>query len=83
MSTVQQLLTIELKQLKKDIHTLVEASHSYPEYMNLTEACSYINVSANVLKRYITEYGLSVIKIDGVKRISRSELDRFMLSHAS
>lgn len=83
ISTVQQVLATELKQLREDIHILLDGNNGYPEYMSLKEACNYLNVSTNTLKRYVDEYGLAVIKIDGVKRISKSELDSFMLSHTN
>ncbi|XTS42247.1 hypothetical protein ACJK11_04665 [Enterococcus faecalis] len=41
------------------------------------------DISLNTLKRYISEYDLAVTKIDGVQRISKSDLDAFMLSHRS
>lgn len=79
--TVQQVVELEIKQLTEEIHTLLDTRSMYPEYMKLNEVCKYLNISINTLKKYVTEYNLAVIKIDGLKRISKSDLDKFMNSH--
>lgn len=54
---------------------------SFPEWMNLTTAKDYIGVSSNTLSKFIN-MGLSVTVIDGVTRIKKSEINRFMKEHS-
>lgn len=49
--------------------------------MELGVACEYLSISRNTLNKYISSYDLPIIKIDGVRRISRKELDIFMSHH--
>ncbi len=81
--TVQQVLEGEIEKLKEDIYFLLNTSNKYSEYMKLKDASKYLDVSLNTLKRYISEYDLAITKIDGIQRISKSDLDVFMLSHRS
>lgn len=51
------------------------------KYMNLGQACKYLNVkSRNTLKKYINQ-GLPVIIINGTKRIDQTDADKFMQAH--
>ncbi len=51
------------------------------KYMNLGQACKYLNVkSRNTLNRYIDQ-GLPVIIINGTKRIDQLDADKFMQAH--
>lgn len=47
------------------------------EWMSLKDAGKYLNVSPNTFKKYRLQ-GLKIAEIDGVKRVSKKELDRFM-----
>lgn len=52
-----------------------------PRYMNLGQACIYLNIkSRNTLKKYINN-GLRVSVIAGSKRIDKVDADSFMQSH--
>lgn len=51
------------------------------KYMNLGEACHYLNIkSRNTLNKYIKQ-GLPVITINGTKRIDKLDADKFMEAH--
>lgn len=67
-----------LKALNKAI-----ASNREPksEWMSLKEAAKYAGVSYNTLIKF-REKGLKVSEIDGVKRVSRKEIDLFLESHS-
>ena len=48
-----------------------------PRKLNIGQAAAYAGVARNTLKKWIAN-GLSVQVIGGVKRISTSDLDRYM-----
>ncbi|GIP68490.1 helix-turn-helix domain-containing protein [Lactiplantibacillus pentosus] len=53
----------------------------FSKYMNLGEACQYLNVkSRNTLNKYIKQ-GLPVIIINGTRRIDKADADKFMEAH--
>lgn len=47
------------------------------EWMSIKEACLYIGVSYNTFMKY-REMGLKVCEIEGVKRVSKEEIDIFL-----
>lgn len=47
------------------------------EWMNIKEACDYIGVSHNTFMKY-REMGLKVSEIEGIKRVSKAEIDNFL-----
>lgn len=49
------------------------------QWMSIKEACEYIGVSYNTFSKY-REMGLKVCEIDGIKRVSRVEIDNFLNS---
>ncbi|WP_342471984.1 helix-turn-helix domain-containing protein [Metasolibacillus sp. FSL H7-0170] len=51
------------------------------EWLTLKEAAEYIGVSPNTLAKFRL-MGLEVCEVDGVKRISKSDIDRFMKEHS-
>lgn len=47
------------------------------EWMSIQEACKYANVS-NVTFQKFRVLGLRIAEIDGIKRVSKKEIDRFL-----
>jgi predicted site-specific integrase-resolvase len=47
------------------------------EWMSIKEACNYIGVSYNTFMKY-REKGLKVCEIEGIKRVSKDEIDIFL-----
>ncbi|WP_042476493.1 helix-turn-helix domain-containing protein [Bacillus ndiopicus] len=47
------------------------------EWFSLAEAATYIGVSHNTLNKFRT-MGLKVCEIDGIKRVSKKEIDSFL-----
>lgn len=80
--TVDAHIDGKLSELKTILLQLVSSDTRFPEYMELGVASNYLSVSRNTLNKYIRVYGLPVIKIEGVKRIAKSDLDEFMHQHA-
>lgn len=51
------------------------------EWMSLKEGAKYANVSYGTFIKF-RERGLRVAEIDGVKRVSRKEIDSFLDKHS-
>lgn len=49
-------------------------------YMNLGQACEYLNVTRGTLNNYIAD-GLKVTVVGGTKRVDRVDADIFMERH--
>lgn len=47
------------------------------EWFSLSEAAKYAGVSNNTLVKF-RQLGLKVCEIDGIKRVSKKEIDRFL-----
>lgn len=54
-----------------------QKQHTTKEWMSIKEACNYIGVSYNTFIKY-REMGLKVCEIEGIKRVSRTEIDNFL-----
>ncbi|MBL1229340.1 helix-turn-helix domain-containing protein [Enterococcus sp. BWB1-3] len=50
----------------------------YPEYMTYKQASEYLGISIGTLRKYVSQYGLPVIKIENVTRLKKSDIDEFM-----
>lgn len=53
--------------------------HTVPisEWMNLADAAKYAGVSNNSFSKF-REMGLKVSQVEGIKRVSRKEIDNFL-----
>ncbi|WP_313150475.1 helix-turn-helix domain-containing protein [Lysinibacillus capsici] len=51
------------------------------EWMSLKEGAKYAGVSYNTLMKFRL-MGLKISEIDGVKRVSKKEIDRFLEQHS-
>lgn len=56
-------------------------SISNKEWMSLAEAAKYAGVSHNTFTKF-REMGLRVCQVEGIKRVSRKEIDNFLESHS-
>jgi len=52
------------------------------EWMSIKEATKYVGVSFNTFMKFRT-MGLKISEIDGIKRVSRKEIDRFLEEYSS
>lgn len=68
-----------LEELKKIIITS-QANYS-KEWLSLKEAAIYAGVSYNTFIKF-RETGLRVAEVEGVKRVSRKEIDTFFENHS-
>lgn len=51
------------------------------EWFSLSEAAKYVGVSYNTFMKFRL-MGLKISEIDGVKRVSKKEIDRFLEQHS-
>ncbi|NOG28989.1 helix-turn-helix domain-containing protein [Lysinibacillus fusiformis] len=79
------LTTTDIEEIviKAVLKALQAAHHEFIDsgWLSLKEGAKYAGVSYNTLMKYRT-LGLQVCEIDGVKRISRKEIDRFVQEHS-
>ncbi|MGE7932355.1 helix-turn-helix domain-containing protein [Viridibacillus arvi] len=65
--------------------TIKETITSYfvsnKEWMSVAEAAKYAGVSHNTFMKF-REMGLKVSQVEGIKRVSRKEIDKFLESHS-
>lgn len=76
MVDLKSIMEVALKQVMQE-HKLVTK-----EWFSLKEAAEYIGVSNNTLAKY-REMGLKVFVVEGVSRVSRKEIDRFLEVHSN
>lgn len=80
INNYEQLYTIEnqLKNWITDAMKDYQKQHTtIKEWMSIKEACDYIGVAYNTFTKY-RERGLKVCEIEGVKRVSKTEIDNFL-----
>lgn len=63
--------------------SLIAAQHQFIEsgWMTLKDGAKYAGVSYNTFIKF-REMGLKVCEVDGVKRVSRKEIDNFLENHS-
>ena len=78
----QRLIDAILKVLNEKLNTRPERAIEEPnEWMDLKTAAKYIGVSPNTFNN-LRVRGLKVVEIENVKRVSKTELEKFMKKHA-
>lgn len=76
----KQFVSVAILELKPFIQEEIK-KNNLPEYMSLGECCQYIGISRNTLKKFI-DMGLKVFAVDGVQKISKSEVKKFVEKHS-
>lgn len=72
----EQLKNVVLTTVKDAFSTFAGQSAA-KEWMSITEGADYAGVSFNTFKKF-RKMGLKVCEIDGVKRVSKAEIDNFL-----
>ncbi|GGG23937.1 hypothetical protein GCM10007425_17990 [Lysinibacillus alkalisoli] len=75
-SDSENLISITIKREFGHLH-----SQQSKEWMTLKEGSSYAGISFNTFIKFRL-MGLKVCEIDGVKRISKTEIDNFLNTHS-
>ncbi|AZV68879.1 DNA-binding protein [Bacillus cereus] len=68
---ISKIETVILKTLKKHFTSPSQ------EWMSISEATKYIGVSYNTFVKF-RHQGLKICEIDGIKRVSKKEIDDFL-----
>lgn len=68
----------ELTNLKIDFENKLAPNK---EWMTLKEGANYAGISYNTLNKFRL-MGLKVAEIDGIKRISKTEIDKFLIENS-
>lgn len=77
---IEQIDLVEnrIKEIMTDVYLRFHTENkSSKEWMSIKEACEYIGVAYNTFAKYRV-MGLKVSEIEGVKRVSKSEIDNFL-----
>lgn len=79
----EQKLILHFENLKKELITLLTMSLSQQpkKIFTLKEVAEYLNFSFNTFQKFRYE-GLKVFEIDGTKRVTKEELDKFVEKHS-
>lgn len=77
MTNSQNILESKLEEVILNTITKALSSNNFKEWMTLAEGAKYAGVSPNTLMKF-REMGLKICQVDGVKRVSRKEIDHFL-----
>ena len=78
----QRLIDAILKVLNEKLNNEPKRAIEEPnQWMDLATAAKYVGVSQNTFYNFRVR-GLKVAEIDNVKRVSKTELDKFMKKHS-
>lgn len=87
MRTEEQILSssIELNLLEDIVQSInnkiIKNNIHNKKWLTISEAAKYAGVSYNTFIKF-RQKGLKVCEIDGIKRVSRKEIDRFLEEHS-
>ena len=66
---------------KNTLEQTVESNNLKGEWMDLTTAAIYLNVSYKSIKKF-QSMGLEIVEIGRIRRVSKTALDEFMYKHS-
>ncbi|MFJ8263382.1 helix-turn-helix domain-containing protein [Rummeliibacillus sp. NPDC094406] len=67
--------------LKAVNKALTSSKQQSKEWMSITEGAKYAGVSHNTFMKF-REMGLKIFQVNGIKRVSRKEIDTFLESNS-
>ncbi|GIN57938.1 hypothetical protein J8TS2_22570 [Lederbergia ruris] len=70
-----------IQSIKDQLEIYFNKMNPHQEWLDLKSAAKYANVSYNTFMKF-RQMGLKVAEIDGVKRVKKSEIDRFLQEHS-
>lgn len=76
----EQAATLIIKKIEDTLENYSKQIHS-KEWLTIKEAAEYIGVSTNTFAK-MRQMGLQVCEIEGIKRVSKTEIDRFLKSYS-
>lgn len=76
----KQIEEVALSTMEKAIEKYYK-KNAAKEWFSVKEACEYIGISFNSFTK-LRNLGLKVCEIDGIKRVSKKEIDSFLESRS-
>lgn len=82
--TFEETVTTTVKAVMKEAMNELEEKLAYkfyegvPEYMNYTQASEYVGVSVGTMRKFVNENGLPIVRLEGVVRLRKTDIDKFM-----
>ncbi|MDY0406503.1 helix-turn-helix domain-containing protein [Virgibacillus sp. 179-BFC.A HS] len=70
-----------IQSIKDQLEIYFNKINQHQEWLDLKSAAKYANVSYNTFIKF-RQMGLKVAEVDGVKRVKKSEIDRFLQEHS-
>ena len=64
------------------LNDMIKNKIDHKDWMSISEASNYIGVSYNTFSKFRL-MGLKICEIDGIKRVSKKEIDSFLEKHSS
>ena len=64
------------------LNDMIKRKIDYKDWMSISEASKYVGVSNNTFSKFRL-MGLKICEIDGIKRVSKKEIDSFLEKHSS
>lgn len=72
---------IEVQEMLQQVIKMLSNKEPGNEWLSLKEGAKYAGISYNTLIKF-RQKGLKVAEIDGVKRISKTEIDKFFQDYS-
>lgn len=77
--------SIERYSIEEIVNLIISSSNSkkldFTEWLSIKDAAKYAGVSYNTFIKFRLR-GLKVCEVEGIKRVSRKEIDRFLEEHS-
>ncbi|MFI3620506.1 helix-turn-helix domain-containing protein [Enterococcus avium] len=87
MMTFEETVTTTVREVVKEAINELEEKlvHKFyeeiPEYMNYTQASEYVGVSVGTMRKFVSEDGLPIVRLEGVVRLRKTDIDSFLQKH--
>ncbi|HCM86300.1 MULTISPECIES: helix-turn-helix domain-containing protein [Enterococcus] len=78
-TTVKAVITEAMSELEEKL--VYKFYEGVPEYMNYTQASEYVGVSVGTMRKFVSENGLPIVRLEGVVRLRKTDIDSFLQKH--
>lgn len=78
-TTLKAVITEAMSELEEKL--VYKFYEGVPEYMNYTQASEYVGVSVGTMRKFVSENGLPIVRLEGVVRLRKTDIDSFLQKH--
>lgn len=78
-TTVKAVITEAMSELEEKL--VYKFYEGVPECMNYTQASEYVGVSVGTMRKFVSENGLPIVRLEGVVRLRKTDIDSFLQKH--